>query len=155
MQTSASNAVRSVEITQPQASWGAAAKPLWSLEEGTRYINHGGFGATPIEVAADQLRWLQQMERNPARYFVTELPALLRRVHRFTELPVAVGFGISLPGHVSVLGGLADAAVVGSALVAEIEKATSVDDAAAALRERVAKLKEAGRHGLSQREAPR
>ena len=84
-----------------------------------------------------------------------ELPALLRRVHRFTELPVAVGFGISLPGHVSVLGGLADAAVVGSALVAEIEKATSVDDAAAALRERVAKLKEAGRHGLSQREAPR
>lgn len=82
-----------------------------------------------------------------------ELPALLRRVHRFTDLPVAVGFGVSLPGHVSVLGGLADAAVVGSALVAEIEKATSVDGAATALRERVAKLKEAGRHGLSRREA--
>lgn len=84
-----------------------------------------------------------------------ELPALLRRVHRFTDLPVAVGFGISLPGHVSVLGGLADAAVVGSALVAEIEKAASVDDAATALRERVAKLKEAGRRGLSRREATR
>ena len=40
-----------------------------------------------------------------------------------TKLPLAVGFGISLPGHVSVLGGLADAAVVGSALVSEIEKA--------------------------------
>jgi len=84
-----------------------------------------------------------------------ELPDLLRRVHQFTDLPVAVGFGISLPGHVSVLGGLADAAVVGSALVAEIEKAPSVQGAADALRERVAKLKEAGRQGLSRREATR
>jgi tryptophan synthase alpha chain len=82
-----------------------------------------------------------------------ELPALLRRVHQFTDLPIAVGFGISLPGHVSVLGGLADAAVVGSALVTEIEKASSPDEAAAALRERVQKLKEAGHHGLSRREA--
>jgi len=82
-----------------------------------------------------------------------ELPALLRRVHRFTDLPIAVGFGISLPGHVSVLGGLADAAVVGSALVSEIEKASTPDAAAAALSERVQKLKEAGRHGLSRREA--
>jgi tryptophan synthase alpha chain len=82
-----------------------------------------------------------------------ELPALLRRVHRFTDLPIAVGFGISLPGHVSVLGGLADAAVVGSALVSEIENAATADDGAQALRERVQKLKEAGRHGLSRREA--
>ena len=82
-----------------------------------------------------------------------ELPALLRHVRQFTDLPIAVGFGISLPGHVSVLGGLADAAVVGSALVSEIEKASSPDAAAAALRERVQKLKEAGRHGLSRREA--
>lgn len=82
-----------------------------------------------------------------------DLPGLLRRVHKFTQLPVAVGFGISLPGHVSVLGGLADAAVVGSALVSEIEKASSVDAAANALRERVRSLKEAGRKGLSRREA--
>jgi len=82
-----------------------------------------------------------------------DLPGLLRRVHQFTELPVAVGFGISLPGHVSVLGGLADAAVVGSTLVSEIEKASSVETASAALRERVSMLKEAGRRGLSRREA--
>jgi len=55
-----------------------------------------------------------------------DLPALLRRARSVTQLPIAVGFGISLPGHVSVLGGLADAAVVGSALVSEIEKAKSV-----------------------------
>ncbi len=84
-----------------------------------------------------------------------ELPALVRRTRQFTQLPIAVGFGISLPGHVSVLGGLADAAVVGSALVSEIEKAPSPDAAATVLRERVQKLKEAGRHGLSRREANR
>jgi tryptophan synthase alpha chain len=82
-----------------------------------------------------------------------ELPALLRRVHRFTELPIAVGFGISLPGHVSILGGLADAAVIGSALVSEIEKAPTPDAAAAALREHMHSFKEAARHGLSRREA--
>jgi tryptophan synthase alpha chain len=88
-----------------------------------------------------------------------DLPALLRRARAVTQLPIAVGFGISLPGHVSVLGGLADAAVVGSALVAEIEKATktsasgsAVDAAASALAEKVRSLKEAARHGLSRRE---
>ncbi len=81
-----------------------------------------------------------------------DLPALLRRARGVTQLPIAVGFGISLPGHVSVLGGLADAAVIGSALVSEIEKAPSVDAAATALAERVRSFKEAARHGLSRRE---
>ena len=81
-----------------------------------------------------------------------DLPALIRRTRGVTQLPIAVGFGISLPGHVSVLGGLADAAVVGSALVSEIEKAQSVDAAATALGNRIRALKEAARHGLSRRE---
>ncbi len=81
-----------------------------------------------------------------------DLPALLRRARSVTQLPIAVGFGISLPGHVSVLGGLADAAVVGSALVSEIEKAKSVDAAAVALGDRIRALKQAARHGLSRRE---
>jgi tryptophan synthase alpha chain len=81
-----------------------------------------------------------------------DLPALLRRARGVTQLPIAVGFGISLPGHVSVLGGLADAAAIGSALVSEIEKAKSVDAAAIALAERVRSFKEAARHGLSRRE---
>jgi tryptophan synthase alpha chain len=82
-----------------------------------------------------------------------DLPALLRRVRSFTKLPIAVGFGISLPGHVSMLGGLADAAVVGSSLVAEIERSKSPAEASTALRERVEMLKQAARHGLSRREA--
>ena len=81
-----------------------------------------------------------------------DLPALIRRARRVTQLPIAVGFGISLPGHVSILGGLADAAVVGSALVNQIERAKSPEAAAAALGERVRALKEAARHGMSRRE---
>ena len=55
----------------------------------------------------------------------SELPAgvdeLLARVRRHTELPVAAGFGISRPEHVRALRGKCDAAVVGSAMVAELE----------------------------------
>lgn len=82
-----------------------------------------------------------------------DLPALVRRVRAATDLPIAVGFGISLPGHVAVLGGLADAAVVGSALVAEIERANSPEMAATAVAERVRQLKQAARKGMSRREA--
>ena len=81
-----------------------------------------------------------------------ELPALARRVRRFTELSIAIGFGISLPGHVSLLGGLADAAVVGSALVEEIERSETVDAAAVALAARVKLLKGAAVTGMSRRE---
>ncbi len=81
-----------------------------------------------------------------------DLPALIRRARAVTQLPIAVGFGISLPGHVSVLGGLADAAVVGSALVSEIENAKSVEAAGTALAARVRSLKQAATHGLSRRE---
>ena len=65
-----------------------------------------------------------------------DLPALVRRARHATKLPLAVGFGISLPGHVSILGGLADAAVVGSALVEEIERAATPAAAAARCRMR-------------------
>ena len=82
-----------------------------------------------------------------------DLPALLRRVRNITSLPIAVGFGISLPGHVSILAGLADAAVIGSALVAEIERAATPEAAAASLAGRVRAFKEAARLGLSRREA--
>jgi tryptophan synthase alpha chain len=80
-----------------------------------------------------------------------ELPGLARRIRRFTTLPIAVGFGISLPTHVTVLGGIADAAVVGSALVAEIEKASSPEVAAEAVAERIRVLKRAAREGVSRR----
>ena len=48
---------------------------------------------------------------------------LVRRLRMFTKLPIAVGFGISSPEHFAAVGEFADAAVIGSALVATIEQA--------------------------------
>lgn len=79
-----------------------------------------------------------------------DLPMLARRARQFTKLPLAVGFGISQPSHVSMLRGVADAAVVGSALVAEIEKAQSPDAAVAAVADRVRTLKLATRGAVDQ-----
>lgn len=47
--------------------------------------------------------------------------SLVQRVRPFTNLPVAVGFGVSTPEHVAEVWQHADAAVVGSRIVAEIE----------------------------------
>lgn len=47
---------------------------------------------------------------------------LFEKARRHTRLPVAAGFGISRPEHMKSLRGTADAAVVGSAIVGEIER---------------------------------
>ena len=48
--------------------------------------------------------------------------ALVKRVRAVSDLPVAVGFGISSPEQVRSVWRFADAAVVGSAIVNQIEK---------------------------------
>jgi tryptophan synthase alpha chain len=48
---------------------------------------------------------------------------LVTRARQFTELPIAVGFGISTAKQIEDVWKFADAAVVGSAIVIEIEKA--------------------------------
>jgi tryptophan synthase alpha chain len=53
---------------------------------------------------------------------------LVRRVRATTDLPVAVGFGISTRAQVADVWRYADAAVVGSAIVAEIERAAGATD---------------------------
>ncbi len=50
-----------------------------------------------------------------------DLGAFLGRVRRQTELPLAVGFGVSRREHVEALRGQADAAIVGSAIIEVIE----------------------------------
>ncbi len=52
----------------------------------------------------------------------TDAAALVKRIRRWTKLPVAVGFGISNAEHVAQVGEFADAAVVGSAIVELIER---------------------------------
>ena len=48
---------------------------------------------------------------------------LVERLRPFTQLPIAVGFGISTAEHVAAVGEFADAAVIGTAIVSLIEKA--------------------------------
>lgn len=56
-----------------------------------------------------------------------ELPAdladFIKRVRAHTKLPLAVGFGISRREHVEAVGKIADAAIVGSAIIAAIDAA--------------------------------
>lgn len=57
----------------------------------------------------------------------SDLPVFIERVRRYAKVPLAVGFGISTGEHVRMIGKVADAVIVGSALVAEVEKASAVD----------------------------
>ncbi len=66
---------------------------------------------------------------------------LVARLRRFTELPIAVGFGISNAEHVAAVGKFADAAIVGSAIVSLIER-TAPEGAAAAVGRFIAGLRE-------------
>ena len=50
---------------------------------------------------------------------------LVDRIRAVTPMPIALGFGVSRPEHVKEITAFADAAVVGSAIVQEIAKASS------------------------------
>ena len=67
-----------------------------------------------------------------------DLPAYLSRVRRATDLPLAVGFGISRPEHVHSVAQHADGAIIGAALVdrlAAFSPGDCVEGAAAYIRE--------------------
>ncbi|HTM95613.1 MAG TPA: tryptophan synthase subunit alpha [Croceibacterium sp.] len=48
--------------------------------------------------------------------------SMVKRLRQYTDLPIAVGFGVSNAEQFAAVGQFADAAVIGSALVAIIEK---------------------------------
>lgn len=51
-----------------------------------------------------------------------EVPSLVRRVRAVTDLPVAVGFGVSGAASARAVANVADGVVVGSALISAIER---------------------------------
>ncbi|HCA58632.1 MAG TPA: tryptophan synthase subunit alpha [Blastocatellia bacterium] len=65
---------------------------------------------------------------------------LVRRVRKVTDLPVAVGFGISTREQIEEVWEYADAAVVGSAIVAEIERSIPLGNVPERVRAFVASL---------------
>ena len=58
------------------------------------------------------------------------LQSFVERVRNHTHLPIAVGFGISQPKHFRAVGQMADAAVIGSAIIDEIDKSDPSQQAA-------------------------
>jgi tryptophan synthase alpha chain len=94
----------------------ARLKAIAESSQGFVYaISRVGITGTQVELASDA-------------------EALVARIKQFTKLPVALGFGVSTPEHVRAVGEFADAAVVGSAIVALIEK-TPAEDAPKAVGE--------------------
>ena len=69
-----------------------------------------------------------------------EAEKLVGRMRQFSDLPVAVGFGISKPEHVADVWRYADAAVVGSAIVSEIESVGSATEVVSRVSEFVRQL---------------
>lgn len=66
---------------------------------------------------------------------------MVGRIRRVTDMPVALGFGISRPEHVREVGRWADAAVVGSALVNVIAEAGASQELESRVEEYVRWLK--------------
>jgi tryptophan synthase alpha chain len=111
------------------------------VEEATEYLRlMQQYGLAPIFLAAPtspdlRLERIAQASRGfvyaISRVGITgtqqsltgDAEQLVARLRRYTTLPIAVGFGISTADHVEQLSHFADAAVVGSALVAVIESA--------------------------------
>src|SRR5438309_5715298 len=56
------------------------------------------------------------------QHLADDAKTLVRRLRKYTKLPVAVGFGISTAEQFAEVGEFADAAVVGSAIVETIER---------------------------------
>jgi tryptophan synthase alpha chain len=72
-----------------------------------------------------------------------ELGDLVKRIKAATDLPVAVGFGISTPEHVRSIAKFADGAVVGSAVVNLMQANAGKQDMLDRLRKFVMELKAA------------
>ncbi|MBP1673442.1 MAG: aminotransferase class [Bacteroidetes bacterium] len=48
----------------------------WNIDQSILFLNHGSFGATPIKVLEQQQQFQLQLERQPLRFFMRELPDL-------------------------------------------------------------------------------
>jgi tryptophan synthase alpha chain len=82
----------------------------------------------------------------PRNEMPRDAESLVKRVRAVSDLPVAVGFGISTPEQVRHVWRFADAAVIGSALVSHIEKLAGSPDLVARVGEFARSLLVRNRH---------
>jgi isopenicillin-N epimerase len=62
--------------------FGRALRRKFRLESGVDFLNHGSFGAAPVEVLDAAARWREQMEANPDHFLRDVLPVALRNAAR-------------------------------------------------------------------------
>jgi isopenicillin-N epimerase len=55
---------------------------LWNLDPTIIFLNHGAFGACPADVLRRQTELRRQMEAEPVRFFMREMPPLLDSARR-------------------------------------------------------------------------
>lgn len=58
--------------------FGRGLRSLWALDRDTVFLNHGAYGATPRSLLERQNEWRLRMEAQPPRFFMNELPDLVR-----------------------------------------------------------------------------
>ncbi len=97
-----------------------------ALSEGFVYaVSRVGITGTQQTLAADARSLVDRLRRYTGRRDTGPSD---------TRLPIALGFGVSNAGHVAALGEFADAAAIGSAIVALIETSAPLDAPAAVAR---------------------
>jgi tryptophan synthase alpha chain len=79
----------------------------------------------------------------PREQLPADLSDGIRRIRALTKMPLAVGFGISTPGQAKAVATLADAVIVGSAIVANIEAYQGRPDLVARIGQFLADLRSA------------
>jgi tryptophan synthase alpha chain len=122
------------------------------VEEADEYLEHlHRFGLAPIflaaptspekrlqAIAAASQGFVYAISRTgitgKQKALATDAEELVKKLRKYTDLPIAVGFGVSNAEHVTALGQFADAAVVGSAIVATIEESPAGEEPAAVAR---------------------
>jgi tryptophan synthase alpha chain len=65
----------------------------------------------------------------------TDLPQFIARLRKYTDLPLAVGFGVSSVEQVAEVGSYADGVIVGSALVRMVEEGETLGRSLAGMKE--------------------
>ena len=75
--------------------------------------------------------------------FNTDFNEFFSNLNRVTDLPKALGFGISTPEDISKLKGYCDGLIIGSAIIKKVEQSSSIEEAVKSVGEYVGVLREA------------